>query len=166
MKTFDNSFEPEVGKFYLVKCAKMLEQYSGKIHYTPIIGEKHSDDAFGVFWDHYHIDGRFTDNKTNERFDIVNGHTNVIIATDRKDYPHIFQGIELKKKKCQRLITGIEPPEYARAKKYWDWRKSMSGKKVRNGICPHRGVKMHDKGDVFVCPLHGLVACKNKMEIK
>jgi len=165
MKAFDNSFEPEVGKYYLVQCARYKHAYLEDVDVctVPVIGEAHNDKQFGVNEDHYHIDGRFTTRKENNLFNINGGYTNAIIGVNTTKFVRVFIEIVYEKRKCKRTTTGILPPRHAKA--YWDWRSSMTGKKVKDGICPHRGVKMHDKGDVLVCPLHGLVACKKKNEI-
>lgn len=165
MKEFDNSFEPEVGKYYLVPVAKVKDVYLDKIVFIPIIGHLHKDKEFGVNHDHYHIDGRFVGNRQFSGLPISEGFTNTIIGTEVTGIRYVFIGKTTKKLKCRRNTTGVMPPKYEYAKKYWDWRETMNGAKIKNGICPHRGVRMQDKGEYLICPLHGLIGCKVKNEI-
>lgn len=149
----------EVGKYYLVPCAK--QSNNGAVWFTPVIGPEHADKQFVFTKKHYHIDGRFSgpEQGVNE-----NGRTNLIICTetDKMEWPlniRKFEGIEWKRRKCKRLTTGIiiggTPPLYK------EWYKSYVGKSCAGKRCPHLGTQMHEApGGKLVCPLHNLIADK------
>ena len=166
-RVFDNENDtPILGKIYNVRCAKM--QYdSGKIHYVPIIGKSHLDKQFSVNFEHYHIDGRFKSNLVLNS----NGYTNSILPINKKEYSHnyygTFLGIEIKRKKCIRLTTGIMPPKEAQDKNsnYMKWYNSFIGKSCKGKKCPHLGTTMFEVDGRLVCPLHKLQGCLTSEKI-
>lgn len=149
--------KPVVGKYYLVRCAKL--DNGSKIIFVPIIGKKHSDPQFGAYWDHYHIDGRFI------RFELgpykVDKHGRTVQAVSAQPgllngAGYEFKGVELKRRKCFRLETGIDIKKGGIT--YLRWYRSMVGKSCKGRICPHRGTVMHERDNgSLVCPLHGLI---------
>lgn len=145
-----------VGKFYLVPCAKLVKRFSPfKTIFVPIIGIKHKDVQFGVDYNHYHIDGRFS--KIGDVYGVDSlGKTNGIIDSDNEKYiAYITEEIVFKKLKCKRLTTGIKPPD--NSGKYHTWYKTMIGKSCAGKRCPHLGTMMLEEDGVFLCPLHGLI---------
>ena len=150
---------PIVGKFYNVRCAKM--DYSGKIEYVPIIGIEHADAQFGVNFKHFHIDGRFKSNYVDE-----NGFTNSILSTDgvaNSAFIGKFRGIEIRRRKCLRLTTGIKPPKIKG--KYTAWYNSMIGKSCKGKKCPHLGTEMVERDGRLICPIHKLQGCPSTLQI-
>lgn len=145
----------EVGKFYNVPCAAIYRGNGKFIGYVPIIGEAHKDKQIGVDFSHYHIDGRFSsqnDYYTTDEYGKTNG---VISLKPIGDVLAFCKRIEIKKRKCKRLTTGINPPPSA--KKYWDWYRTMVGKSCKGKKCPHLGVDMFEENGKLVCPLHKLI---------
>ena len=168
MQIVNETTELEVGKFYYVRCAKFVLN-SSVIDYIPIIGEPHLDKQLGIDWKHIHIDGRF-DNKYTalDKF----GRTNTILQIGKQNtlYPYVEE-IVIKKKKCKRLTTGINPPFRNTTtplgrqvgEKYWSFYDSYVGKSCKGKKCPHLGATMMDMGKGFlVCPLHNLHGCPTK----
>ena len=145
----------EVGKFYKVPCAVLYNVFGEYKGCVPIIGEVHKDKQLGVDYFHYHIDGRFssiTDYYTTDEY----GKTNGIVSLEPiGDVLTFCKRIEIKKKKCKRLTTGIKPPPSA--KKYWNWYITMVGKSCKGKKCPHLGVDMFEVNGTLVCPLHNLI---------
>ena len=155
MKIVDETTEVEVGKYYNVQCF-VLEGWKGESIYVPILGKPHADPQFGISSEHYHIDGRFA--KIGDRFNVnEKGQTNAILATNQLD----FQGLVIKRRRCKRLTTGINPPdrpidETSGAGKYWKWYDTMVGKSCKGRRCPHLGTTMREENGILVCPLHNL----------
>ena len=160
---------PVIGNFYYVECAIVIRDE--KPNYIPIIGHAHKDNEFGVNYVHYHIDGRFYV----PLYFVKNGRTNNIVNTeDVREYSDKFKGTVFKRRKLVRLETGINEPDRLRfykwhekgKKDYNNWYDSMIGKEcAKIGVCPHRGIKMIDMGDKFVCPLHNLHVDKNTNKV-
>ncbi len=158
--TASNIENPIVGKFYNVPCSKCVDPWGG-IEYVPVIGARHVDKDF--FEEaHYHIDGRFCDTDS----PVVNmddeGRTNGIIGTNRSlTVGWVFDSIEVKRRKCKRLTTGINPPISKRdfdKSRFGVWAKEMIGKSCKGKRCPHLGTTMMECEGRLVCPLHNLVS--------
>lgn len=152
MEIVDDKTLVEVGKYYNVRCY-VFEGRRGEKIYVPILGKPHTDPQFGVHSEHYHIDGRFA--KEADRFNVnENGQTNAILATDSYD----FKGVEIKRRRCKRITTGINPPERTSpsGSRYWQWHDSMIGKSCKGRKCPHLGTTMREEKGMLVCPLHNL----------
>lgn len=163
MKIVDDKSELQIGKLYYVRCAQ-IQLETDKIISVPILGEKHTDIKFGIYFFHYHLDGRFIGDDIHSRYAVDDlGRTNTIIDVTG-DNLHVFKGIEIKRKKCVRLTTGINPPPPGSrnykgkntTKKYYQWYESMVGKSCKGKICPHRGTTMQEINGQLVCPLHNL----------
>jgi hypothetical protein len=155
-----NTENPVVGKFYNVPCAKCKNDWGG-VQYIPIIGAKHvGKDFFDE--PHYHVDGRFcdTDNPVINMDD--EGRTNGIIGTSRSlTVGWVFDSIEIKRRKCKRLTTGIIPPISRRGfdeSRFGTWAKKMIGKSCKGKKCPHLGTAMMECEGRLVCPLHNLAS--------
>jgi nitrite reductase/ring-hydroxylating ferredoxin subunit len=154
----------EVGKFYNVTCAELSR--NGKLYYIPVIGSPHTDSQFGVHHKHYHIDGRFFISKQLQKhFNIINGETVSIIATE----PYVpvkysFTKTMNKLKKCVRLNTGLCLPKsivFGTEKHFPVLRfnaffESFEGKSCKGKKCPHYGTEMLLQEGKLICPLHGL----------
>ena len=145
-----------VGNIYNIRCAEMRNVVNDEIFcYVPVIGEKHKDTQFGINKIHYHIDGRFSTEK-----DIFNvdkkGRTNLILLAEKKGANYVGR-IVIKRRKCRRLETGINPPDDA--KKYFAWYDSMVGKSCAGKRCPHLGTTMREENGQLICPLHNLKGC-------
>ncbi len=157
---FDNENQiPIVGKYYNVRCALM--EYNGKIEAVPIIGNEHKDIQFGVNFSHFHIDGRFKSEMIDE-----NGFTNSILPTDKTTstgYYGTFLKVEIRRKKCVRLTTGIKPPRIK--EKYIEWYNTMIRKSCKGKKCPHLGTTMLEVNGQLVCPLHKLRGCQTTLKI-
>lgn len=165
---FDNSYEPIVGKTYMVQCAKLTSFDGIETIYVPIIPILHSDKAFGISHKHYHIDGRFLSVNDGKDFNLTKkGETYSVIAIEDVGAYYVFKSTELQKKKCLRSNTGIYLPndKYKKTKPFRNWYSQQIGKDVHENKCPHYGALMLDKGDTLVCPLHGLMACKKTNKI-
>lgn len=146
-----------VGKMYNVRCAEMKNGFNDNTFaYVPVYGDVHRDPQFGIDYPHYHIDGRFVTERdiynVNE-----NGESNLILCAKKPSGSYIdYVGkIVIKKRKCRRLTTGINPP--ANAKRYNAWYKTMAGKSCAGRRCPHLGTLMKPNEGKLVCPLHGLI---------
>jgi len=161
---FDNSFEPVVGQYYYLWCAKMVGT-AGHVIHVPIINNLHADPEIGkITEEHYHVDGRFVDYYSTWLMSVKEGKTNAVVTPSYKaEDGYNFQKLVIRKLKCKGLDTGVKPPKYA--KKYWNWYKKQVGKEVKNNRCPHRGENMLIKENTLVCPLHGLTACKKTNKI-
>lgn len=146
----------EVGKFYLVKCAKMINNYGKVVDYIPVIGEEHKDPQFGVKFSHYHVDGRFKNNYTDR-----DGRTNSVFSKESIGYDKCIAEIVWKKRKCIRTTTGIKPPRH-KDEIYYPWYKSYIGKSCKGRKCPHLGTAMNLVDGKLVCPLHNLTGCAEK----
>ncbi len=165
-KVIDENTVLQVGKFYKVRCAK-IQVHSGGFEHVPVIGVIHQDKTFDFFENHVHIDGRFIGCKGHF---YVNGEgqTNRVLCVDRVDdfgiFSYRFIEFVVKRKKCFRLTTGINPPnpenfDYHGERqwlKYWKWYQTMVGKSCAGKRCPHFGTVMHEQGGRLVCPLHNL----------
>lgn len=153
----------EVGKWYKIRCA-IVRRGTVRMH-IPIIGEAHKDKQFSVDWMHYHIDGRFIKYDGQLSYGINSkGLTNAIIAL--KQAPHYqdqFEGIVVRRRKCYRLTTGINPPMHATT--YNKWHAEQIGKSCAGKKCPHLGTEMLQYGDKLLCPLHNLIGCSKKERI-
>lgn len=153
--------EYEVGKFYNVRCAKLLYGHGGFREFVPILGEVHKDIQIGVSWKHIHVDGRFNSSFVNNV-----GLTNQILQYDKiEGFESYFTEIVFKRRKCIRAMTGLCPPNrYERdifgnpkAEKYYTWVDSMIGKSCKGKKCPHLGTEMLVRDGKLFCPLHNLV---------
>lgn len=153
----------EVGRYYMVPCARVVEKATDKfLAYVPVIGKPHRDPQFGVAQEHYHIDGRFI--HLGNRFMLDDyGRTNKIISTQDESFEFAEQIVYMKKR-CIRLTTGINPPPGA--KSYYEWYDTMVGKSCKGKRCPHLGTLMHERNGELVCPLHNLRGCINTETIK
>jgi hypothetical protein len=153
----------EVGKYYLVPCAKILSAHSDEFRcFVPILGEPHKDKQFSFDVLHYHVDGRFADNTG--AYDVDDeGKTNKIVPFYKNDICREYaKEIVIKKRKCKRLTTGINPPRRGlsyNTSKYLAWYNSMIGKSCKGKKCPHLGITMHEHDGVLICPLHNLHGC-------
>ena len=149
-KVFDNENDtPEVGKFYNVRCAKLV---NGSHHFfVPIIGIEHCDPQFGKFgqYMHFHRDGRFMKNDT------IHGYSNDVVISSEEYDGYSMHGIHIKLRKCLRLTTGLLPPE-APKNVYSVWYETMIGKSCAGKKCPHLGTTMMEQDGRLVCPLHSL----------
>lgn len=162
MKIVDDKRKLQIGKTYYVQCAQMKIE-TGETVFVPILGEKHTDVKFGIYFFHYHIDGRFLDNIFGRYVVDEQGRTNTIINVS-DETPDKFQGIIVKRKKCLRLTTGIKPPPRGvknyrginTNERYYKWYESMVGQSCKGKVCPHRGTIMQVVGDKLICPLHNL----------
>jgi hypothetical protein len=153
----EEGIEVEVGKYYLVRCAKVVNPDGSLDDFVPIIGEPHTDPSFGVKVKHYHIDGRFaTENWVNEE-----GKTNRILSTEVSEDWKYIDSIVVKRRKCRRKTTGIRPPSH-KDSTYAPWYEKYVGKSCKGKKCPHLGTTMHLVGDKLVCPLHNLQGCPDK----
>lgn len=172
-----------VGKQYLVAHAFL--EYDDKNFtdgatgtsrtYVPIIPNLHTDPQLGIRERHYHIDGRFPiSQKMQNRLNIVNGETSHIIAVDSKFFLYRFIKIVYRSVKCVGSNTGLpmhrliaKYPTHVERTGYLNWYKQYIGKSCAGKKCPHYGATMQKKGDLLVCPLHGLTAeCKTKVIIQ
>jgi hypothetical protein len=168
---FDNELDsPIVGKFYNVRCAK-LTKHDSTVVFVPIIGELHSDAQFNVKHPHYHIDGRFVKEFQSKVVYVDElGKTNQVLC---EHYGFIgktyFAKLEIviKKKKCRRRTTGINPvsPQGSISQMYNDWYKTYLGKSCKGKKCPHLGTTMLEVDGRLVCPLHKLNGCKTSEKI-
>ena len=156
----------EVGKFYYVKCAIMSN--GEREYFIPVIGEAHNDNQFGFKDKHLHIDGRFTTRQNHSELDInKEGLTNHVCSFDPSRSLFTIKEIVIKRLKCKRLTTGINPPNRKKLdwlgrkikSKYYDWVDTMIGKSCKGKKCPHLGTMMLEKDGMLVCPLHNLKGC-------
>jgi hypothetical protein len=158
-EVIDETTEVEVGKYYLVRCAKM--KYGGTDNdagFVPVYGHSHKDMQFGLNVMHYHVDGRFMPVNNGWLVD-ENGRTNLILmeGKDQKANLNYVDEIVIKRRKCRRLTTGINPPSFTKENhKYIIWYNSMIGKSCKGRKCPHYGTLMKMVDGVLECPLHGL----------
>lgn len=154
MKTENDSFQ--IGKFYSVPCAKIINPEGEDTGWVPIIGPKHKDVDLGVSATHYHINGRFCDKILKKRYGITDeGLTNIVLSTSPGGYKEIVSEIATKRKKCFRLNTGIKAPLFNN--RYESFYKKHVGKSCKGKRCPHYGQKMIERDGVLYCPLHGLM---------
>lgn len=155
METLTDTISPEIGKFYMVKCA-VIEDDLIRNKYIPIIGHPHADPEIGINKKHYHIDGRFT-----SRYVDKMGRCNSAVIPDNHthQYGGFFKRIEILPKKCRRLTTGSKPPliNYLNEPSKWSiWYTKQLGKSCKGKKCPHLGTVMHECNGRLVCPLHNL----------
>jgi hypothetical protein len=146
-----------VGEFYNIRCAKLINHLGTFIKYVPVIGDAHRDKQFGFDYTHLHIDGRFASSNPASDYSVrEDGTTNgVVLFGEVADCNHFAKEIVVRKMKCRRLGTGINPP--VEAKKYFDWKKSMIGKSCKGKKCPHLGFEMIESNGLLVCQLHNLI---------
>jgi hypothetical protein len=156
----------EIGKMYNVKCAIMSNGESS--HIIPIIGEPHNDKQFGFSDKHYHIDGRFITKKDRNNYTVTeDGKTNAVCPLPPTSSYYKVVDIIIKKRKCFRLTTGINPPlrnetdfrGKPKAEKFWAWADTMIGKSCKGKKCPHLGTMMEEQNGMLLCPLHNLQGC-------
>lgn len=159
MQKIENVDALQVGKYYLVPVA-ILKYPNGVIDEVPIINILHKDKQFGKVGSepHYHIDGRFRI-KGYGNYNLINGHTNVVIGPSHSIYnSYILQRVEVKKKKCIRILTGLQIANRVTPPKTWaKWSDTMVGKSCKGKKCPHFGAKMIETDGKYICPLHNLV---------
>ena len=155
MMTLESPRDVQVGRYYLVPCAKL--KYMGR--WLPIIGPLHEDAKFINFpHQHWHYDPRFMSDATLRRcLAFSNGQilTQVLhpLPTD--------QGLTLKRRKCHRLM-----PEFPWMHPRWQGNlgrleDAYATRRVdpERPICPHKGlplVRSPDSDGVVVCSGHGL----------
>lgn len=160
--------EYEVGRYYKVRCAKMVDEV-GNFYFVPIIGEAHFDLQFGFKEKHYHIDGRFVGKDEHSRMTFEKGGlTNAVCSIEPSMSIFVVKDVVLKRRKCRRMVTGLRPPKrtdkdfYGRSKaeKYWNWYDKMVGKSCKGKRCPHLGTEMREQDGKLVCPLHNLIGDK------
>lgn len=151
--------ESDIGKYFMVKCAKMGNG-DGEYYWCPIIGEEHADNQFDFHHKHYHVDGRFI-GKSKHLHINSDGHCNTVCAKHIPGKPHLFELIEIKlqRRKLYRTTTGIIPPNprWHKKSKYWKWVEKMKGKSCAGKKCPHLGTEMMERDGRLVCPLHNLM---------
>lgn len=166
----DELSELVVGKFYNVKCAIMSYTEDdfwnlpkGQDYWVPIIGIAHVDKQFGFDDKHFHIDGRFVGRTHYNKLDIdENGHTNQVCSYKPTRSAAAIKEVVIKRLKCKRLTTGINPPSYHKKlfkeekNSYFKWYDTMIGKSCAGKKCPHFGTTMIEREGVLVCPLHNL----------
>jgi len=149
---------PKVGRYYYVKCARIIHKHNGETDLIPIIGEAHKDPQFSGPAIHYHVDGRFITGKTPHFYVDKEGRTNQIVFLNEIWAGHTVQNIEFVPKKCIRLSTGIKPPERrGHHHSYHIWYDTMIGKSCAGKKCPHMGTTMHCRDGKWECPLHHLI---------
>lgn len=156
----------QVGSYYKVAHAEC--DYLGVSYYIPVIPHKHSDSAFAINIEHYHVDGRFfIPDQVVRHFEITDGKTNhPIWMTDKYEVAaYRFKRLVFKRRKCIRLNTGLSfgLEHKAGHKRFINWYNSMIGKKCEGKRCPHYGVMMLDEGTHLRCPLHDLHADKETL---
>ncbi len=167
MQLVDENTVLEIGKFYNVRCALMIRQKNDVHYYMPVIGVAH-EDTFAALGKHYHIDGRFV-GKEGELVNFKDGFTNQVCecVPHKTDPYRMFVGqIVIRRRKCKRLITGVNPPKEAfKYGKYAEWYNSMIGKSCKGKKCPHYGTTMQERGGKLICPLHNLIGCPTTEKI-
>lgn len=142
-----------LGQFYLVPCAKRIH-INGDIDFIPIIGVEHNDPQLGFPMKHYHVDCRFI--KKGPSFEITKDGTTSAAITTTSKFPYIqFVGIDLKRKKCVRLNTGLNLVGSGII--YEKFYRKYLGKSCMGKRCPHLGTTMHECDGVLRCPLHDLI---------
>lgn len=156
----------EIGKFYLVQCAKMVNEF-GAFYFVPVIGKAHSDNQFGFPDKHIHIDGRFVNESDFSKLLMdEHGKTNVVCSYPPSRSYFVIESLGYRKMKCKRLTTNINPPRRGgiseRNNMYFKWVDSMVGKSCKGKKCPHLGTIMHEENGILVCPLHNLKGCIEK----
>lgn len=191
IKTDDLKSLPVVGKFYLVPHVKLTSKEGETPILVPVINNYHEDPELGpnVGW-HYHFDMRFFTPKGRLNYmrympgpfspiPFKEGRTNLAAGHRTIDGQWAMVDKELiyKKRKCIRLITGVEPgykklverhghlPLYYNSVK---WRLKFDGMKAHNMRCPHQGFDLSQcpvKNGVIECPLHGLKFRKKTMTV-
>jgi len=165
MEVVDDKTVLEVGKFYNVRCAKMIRHANDFTYYMPIIGIAHDDNSFSSIGKHYHVDGRFVGKHEGQFIAFDKGFTNNVCEFDgpfHKENPYrMFVGdVVVRRRKCKTLLTGVKPPDEAYKKgKFAKWYNSMIGKSCAGKKCPHLGTTMHERDGKLVCPLHNLIGC-------
>lgn len=162
----------EVGKWYSVAHARIeMCWHTKKTFDIPVIPFLHRDAQFGADFNHYHVDGRFS-NPLPLRFSIdENGMTNCAVIVDfpKQDFrngyrEYIVLEIVYKRRKCKRLTTGVKPPinqgSWSQTPNapslYAKWYNSMVGKNCKGRKCPHLQTTMIELSGELICPLHNL----------
>lgn len=160
MKVVTNDTVVEVGKNYLVKCARIKDSYDPTDPgiWIPVLGMPHRDDDIGTDFVHFHIDGRFTDSVAG--IEVIEGICNNVLPVDlshaQKRWIKCVDKVSYKKMKCLRLTSGIHVSR--EWKSYFRWYKQFIGKKCEGKRCPHMGTLMQERNGRIVCPLHGITA--------
>lgn len=147
-----------IGKFYSVACAEMVNPNESVV-YVPIIPILHRDPQFGTAgsFEHYHLDGRFISQDVIATMILYEGRTNNIIAPKDINAYFRFKKVVRKRRKCVRLITGLNLNNSIPAPEKWlKWYKTMIGKSCAGKKCPHYGTQMIETNGRLVCPLHNL----------
>lgn len=159
----------EIGRSYKVPaCAvkRFLASFDG---FVPVIGPEHEDAEFLNFpHQHWHVDWRFAsprlwqraleyfarvDSVTAEQmaYSLVLGRS---VVADR--FSIEIGDVQFRRMKCRRDF-----PAYPHHKARWQasLEAAYACKKLKNGICPHKGLPLHTiqpVDGVITCPGHGL----------
>lgn len=168
----------EVGKRYSVPCLKTVKNHAWdrlwRGEWIPVIGPEHQDaEIIGFPWKHWHIDWRFVSKRVFERtlsqklsreagnvFNFVLQRFAVQQENDGTKYetgePFHLGEVVMRRAMCRRAMPGYP---YHRATWLPALAKACSGMKMKNMVCPHRGMPLKGcdtTGDVVTCPAHGL----------
>lgn len=165
----------EAGKFYGVPCVKASASKYQQIfrhQWVPIIGPEHRDaEIIGFPYRHWHVDWRFAGLRmfaAAKREDFIRGGNGAVYnyvvqrfaAFDQKEderNPFVVTGeVVMRSMQCKR-----EWPAYPHARAKWlgSLQDACSQLKMKNMVCPHRGLPLQGcpkDGDVVTCPGHGL----------
>lgn len=140
----------EVGKVYRVPCVKThwpKPQWTRSL-WIPILMPAHADDdlveGIGL---HYHYDFRFIRKEPNEAdYAYVEG----CVDRWKQEVKHLVR-------KCYRSYAGDNYPNN-RIQWFPRLQEKYKCERMKNNICPHRGVDLSGCGGLTVtCPAHGLI---------
>lgn len=147
-----------VGHYYRVPCVRVTEWW-GAHGWLPIIGPKHEDAEIIRFDnEHFHLDWRFVSQRLFKRMSGVRGpsyvYSSPISCPDNRGGRVVLEGPTLKRRLCKRDWPALPPLPWRAALE-----EAFVGKRMKNGICPHRGIPLVNcpvVDDVVTCPTHGL----------
>lgn len=162
-----------IGKRYKVPClfvsAGARTRWMPRGGWVPVLGNKHDDKDLGVEFLHWHIDWRFIAPMQMQEAMLCGAYTGpsarryvlgrVITRTQVASHApeqELDGEPELRIRTCYQVM-----PDFPQASnKLWHaFEESYACRKLRNGICPHRGIplKQFEKEDgTAICPGHGL----------
>lgn len=142
----------EIGQSYWVPCVRGNFSGFGLFSigdWIPVLLPMHQDvDLIGITEKHYHIDFRFVEREVSPR------DFSKIIWANMTDSGY---ELEYRRRKCKREMPLDYP--HAAAKWFGKLQEKFKCAKLKNSICPHRGIDLSGCQSIagtVTCPAHGL----------
>lgn len=154
MERIETVAEPIIGRYYLAQVVKAV--CFGKVDLWPIIGTWHEDAEYIMLPDHhYHLDTRFLTRRQLQHIGPFRKRTAEVNAMGLAITDVIGRPTHAPRK----FKRPTPPHPLLRERERTNFENAYATHKLKNMICPHRGLSLIGqpvRDGCVTCPLHGL----------